>query len=447
MNQEMTIRKIPVSDIEPAKYNPRKDLKPGDPRDGIKTATGKDFWNPKTVQGMLTNVVYKGDYLYQKFVTVDTLQSKVIRNQGEEPQYYIENHHEAIIKPEDWDRVQDILEERKRNKGFILDDHRKYEKDVLKNEAFIEKLYCGECGYMMGHRRSVERRTKTPFETHFWVCCRHDQTYRNERCSTRRIRQDYLEWNFIRFLKQIHADPNFPNDVLNWIKRLELTDEEKKERAALQERMETQNQALYKAVEDGIHESGQNTQLVDKLTEELVELHSHLKHCSDRERRANHETKMFKEMMKKVKKYLEVEVEAFPENLFQEFVSRTEVYEDGKVTYHLLFELEQKMPETYADYVEIKRQNKKQKTKGKHEAILKGPEVQELLVFCEEPKALKEIVSFMNERMVISDSHIFQVILRPLMKQGKLERFKAPVEGGKGEVFHYQVSKHSGFAE
>lgn len=27
----MTIRKIPVSEIEPAKYNPRKDLKPGDP--------------------------------------------------------------------------------------------------------------------------------------------------------------------------------------------------------------------------------------------------------------------------------------------------------------------------------------------------------------------------------------------------------------------------------
>lgn len=34
---------------------------------------------------------------------VDTLQSKVIRNQGEEPRYYIENHHEGIIKPKDWE--------------------------------------------------------------------------------------------------------------------------------------------------------------------------------------------------------------------------------------------------------------------------------------------------------------------------------------------------------
>lgn len=31
MNQEMTIRKISIKDIQPAKYNPRKDLKPGDP--------------------------------------------------------------------------------------------------------------------------------------------------------------------------------------------------------------------------------------------------------------------------------------------------------------------------------------------------------------------------------------------------------------------------------
>ena len=27
----MEIRKVPVKDLKPAKYNPRKDLKPGDP--------------------------------------------------------------------------------------------------------------------------------------------------------------------------------------------------------------------------------------------------------------------------------------------------------------------------------------------------------------------------------------------------------------------------------
>ena len=30
MKQDMIIRKVPVTDINPAEYNPRKDLKPGD---------------------------------------------------------------------------------------------------------------------------------------------------------------------------------------------------------------------------------------------------------------------------------------------------------------------------------------------------------------------------------------------------------------------------------
>ncbi|TYS17725.1 hypothetical protein FZC78_07650 [Rossellomorea vietnamensis] len=174
----------------------------------------------------------------------------------------------------------------------------------------------------------------------------------------------------------------------------------------MQERVKKQNQTLYSAVEDGIQDNGQNTQLVDQLTEELVELHERLKQFSERERRVEQERKLFKEIMKKVRKYVEGGSEDFPEDLFQEFISRAEVCKDGTLTYHLIFELEQEMPETYDDYVEIQRQHKKQKTKEKHEALLNRPEVEELLVFCEEPKSVKEIVDFMNERMD-SDTHTF----------------------------------------
>jgi ParB-like chromosome segregation protein Spo0J len=31
VHAEMNIQKVPVSQLKPAKYNPRKDLKPGDP--------------------------------------------------------------------------------------------------------------------------------------------------------------------------------------------------------------------------------------------------------------------------------------------------------------------------------------------------------------------------------------------------------------------------------
>ena len=31
MNTDMKLQKVPVEKLKPAKYNPRKDLKPGDP--------------------------------------------------------------------------------------------------------------------------------------------------------------------------------------------------------------------------------------------------------------------------------------------------------------------------------------------------------------------------------------------------------------------------------
>ncbi|RIW26285.1 recombinase family protein, partial [Bacillus salacetis] len=45
-------------------------------KDRIPSPKGKDVWSLSTVKGILQNVVYKGDYLYQKYITVDTLEEK-----------------------------------------------------------------------------------------------------------------------------------------------------------------------------------------------------------------------------------------------------------------------------------------------------------------------------------------------------------------------------------
>ena len=49
----------------------------------------------------------------QKTFTVDFLQKKIKINEGEVPQYYVENSHAAIIDPEEWERVQLELARRK----------------------------------------------------------------------------------------------------------------------------------------------------------------------------------------------------------------------------------------------------------------------------------------------------------------------------------------------
>ena len=87
------------------------------------------------VLSILTNEKYKGAALLQKRYTVDFLQKKTKVNEGEVPQYYVENSHPAIIEPEEWDRVQIELARRK-NSG----------KATFSNSPFSTKVFCGDCG-------------------------------------------------------------------------------------------------------------------------------------------------------------------------------------------------------------------------------------------------------------------------------------------------------------
>ena len=102
-------------------------------KDGIPTPGGKKKWSLSTVKSILSNEKYKGDALLQKSYTVDFLTKKTKVNEGEIPQYYVEDNHEAIIDPEVFEMVQ--REMAKRGKG------KKYHSGV---HAFSTKIKCGE---------------------------------------------------------------------------------------------------------------------------------------------------------------------------------------------------------------------------------------------------------------------------------------------------------------
>lgn len=85
-----------------------------------------------TVGSILTNEKYKGDALLQKRFTVDFLTKKLKVNEGEVPQYYVENSHPAIISAIDFDAVQDEIA---RRQGL----GRSYSGSSI----FASKLICG----------------------------------------------------------------------------------------------------------------------------------------------------------------------------------------------------------------------------------------------------------------------------------------------------------------
>lgn len=76
---------------------------------GSTTVMGND-WTGYSVRNILRNEKYCGDVLMQKTFTVDYLTHKTKKNEGERDQFYIADHHDAIVSREVWDKAQKILD-------------------------------------------------------------------------------------------------------------------------------------------------------------------------------------------------------------------------------------------------------------------------------------------------------------------------------------------------
>lgn len=82
-------------------------------KSGVPTVRGKSQWQSGCVLNILKNEKYCGDALCQKTVTIDFFTHKSVRNDGREPQYYIEDHHDPIIDRKTWLAAQKIRKEKR----------------------------------------------------------------------------------------------------------------------------------------------------------------------------------------------------------------------------------------------------------------------------------------------------------------------------------------------
>ena len=109
---------------------------------GYKTKYGSTSWCETTVIGILKNEKYVGDLLQGKTFTVDPISKRRLDNYGEEDQFYLKEHHEAIISREDYEAVQKILKRRAGPRR--LSDNGTREKFTRKY-AFSCNIKCGFC--------------------------------------------------------------------------------------------------------------------------------------------------------------------------------------------------------------------------------------------------------------------------------------------------------------
>ena len=148
----------------------------------IPTPAGKEKWATSTVKSILTNEKYKGDALLQKCYTVDFLTKKKKKNNGEIPQYYVKNSHEAIISPEIYDLVQDEMKKRKLS-----------ECGHSSTSPFSSKIVCGECGGFYG---SKVWHSNDKYRKVIWQC---NAKFKNkEKCKTPHLSEEQIKEEFIK---------------------------------------------------------------------------------------------------------------------------------------------------------------------------------------------------------------------------------------------------------
>lgn len=175
--------------------------------EGIPTPGKKTVWQRATVESILRNEKYKGSALLQKSFTVDFLTKKTKINEGEVPQYYVEDSHPAIIEPWEWEQVQVELDRRKNSRN------RHHQ-----TSPFSGKIICADCGDIFGAKtwHSTDRYRRV-----IWQC---NGKFKGERkCETPHLTEERLKELYLVALGEYLSDRDAAIDQLRYAQRM-LTD-------------------------------------------------------------------------------------------------------------------------------------------------------------------------------------------------------------------------------
>ena len=167
----------------------------------MKTGAGNEKWSTEGVVRILQNEKYCGTAILQKTYKRNLL-SRRVANNGEVRQYLVENGHEAIITPEQFEMAQQELEAR-----------RKENRQHSSKSIFTSKLVCGECCFFFGSKvwHSTDK-----YRSVVWQC--NNKFKAEEKCSTPHIREGLIKEVFIKALNSIVTDKGSALDMMDHLK-------------------------------------------------------------------------------------------------------------------------------------------------------------------------------------------------------------------------------------
>ena len=290
--------------------------------EGIPTPSNKSKWQYAVVDSILQNEKYKGSALLQKTFTTNFLTKNSKKNEGEIPQYYIEESHPPIINPYEWEQVQ---AERKL----------RYSSEVRPNKSsvFIGRIFCEECGATFGPKtwHSTDKYKKV-----IWRC---NNKYRDKehKCTSPHIDETRLKEMCLEVINQVITNKKAIINDFELVKEVLFKPVDESKLQQIEDEIRIIDELIKKHMEKATDSSVSHEAYIDEY-ESLVKRHN------DAESRYN--TLMEENEMRKtkyiaitsfidtLKKCKELQLQ-FDESLFNKIIQKLIVTHDGFVLFVL----------------------------------------------------------------------------------------------------------------
>lgn len=309
--------------------------------DGLKTGKGNTKWIGNSAYRILRNEKYCGDILMQKRVTVDFLTHKREPNRGRQPQYFIQDHHPAIISREDWNAVQIEMERR-----ASLNQRNKKEKPQKNSNRtiFSNILYCGTCGEPFVRRTFASTQKNNKYLYPAWKCRVADGRVKDKECHAKSYREVSMEHAFMLMLLEMKKDKkSWLNETETAIAEKSCDEWENERMDFLQTEIESINGHLnematsaQKSLAPDVYED-----LSIDLTQQLEVLQNDWEQLHRKKSDALNLSRKLKWLLKElncIKDFDPVSGRVnFREDIFRQIVERGDVSDDGSILYEFVF--------------------------------------------------------------------------------------------------------------
>jgi len=304
-------------------------------KEGLKTGKGKTTWRMDTLYLILRNEKYCGNVLLLKTIRPRFL-DKSVKNRGQEEQYLIEDHHPAIISKDDWQKVQQKLNCRRRPERVKIGAR------IKEPSIFAKKIVCGDCGnYFIRQRKTTKAQVNNDY--YRWFCRAAGGFVPGVEChNTKSYHQDEIENAFMAMILELKHNPNELMEEVHQAAKLKKSNSYEKRRVEI---LRQQLKTLHKRMNEEVFLTRKDNpteslgQLLLEFSQKNDRLQSQLDKLEQKSQQALLIEKNLNWLLDELKDHKMIDPLnkgiQFREDIFSHIVNRCVVLNNGRIRFEL----------------------------------------------------------------------------------------------------------------